>query len=74
MDSNQPIANDLPLLSSQMLGSAALIPGIFPLAESEDDFLSSLDSDTRDYVMKHTNEFRSKNDIINCVNKLRNGS
>jgi hypothetical protein len=53
------------------LGSYMFTPGIFDSDMDRDDFLSSLDSDTRDYVMKHTNDFRTRKDIIDCVNKLR---
>ncbi len=49
------------------------IPGIFLDDNERDDYLSSLDSDTRDYVLKHTDEFRSRQDIEDCINKLRNG-
>jgi hypothetical protein len=48
-------------------------PGIFINDNDTDRYLSSLDSDTRDYVLKHTDEFRSRQDIENCVNKLRKG-
>jgi hypothetical protein len=46
-------------------------PGIFPTIEEGNDFLSSLDSDTRDYVIKHTDEFRSRADIEECIQKLQ---
>ena len=35
-----------------------------------EDYLTSLDSDTRDYVVKHTDEFRSIQDIKDCVYQL----
>lgn len=46
------------------------IPGVFTSAQDRDEYLSSLDSDTRDYVLKHTGEFSSKADLMECVNKL----
>lgn len=49
----------------------ALIPAIFNSVQDRDDYLSSLDSDTRDYVLKHTDEFSSKSDLMDCVNKLQ---
>ncbi|MGF7146017.1 hypothetical protein HNQ56_004465 [Anaerotaenia torta] len=48
-------------------------PGIFLNEMEGNNYLSSLDSDTRDYVLKHTDEFRSRQDIEDCVSKLRNG-
>ena len=38
--------------------------------EGSDKYLSSLDSDTKDYVLKHTDKARSKADVINCINEL----
>lgn len=52
----------------------ALFPGVFDSVQSETDYLSSLDSDTRDYVVKHTGEFSSRDEIIRCVNELQGGS
>lgn len=51
-----------------------LLAGIFLDYNERDKYLASLDSDTRDYVLKHTDEFRTKADIINCVERLRQGS
>lgn len=48
-------------------------PGIFIDDSERNDYLSSLDSDTRDYVLKHTDEFRSRQDIDDCIYKLHNG-
>ncbi len=49
--------------------------GFFPGAfiSNENDYLASLDSDTRDYVLKHTDASRTRQDIIDCIDKLRNG-
>jgi len=54
----------------QPFGNFIFVPGVFETIEGEHDYLSSLDSDTKNYVMEHTSEFRSKADIIECVNKL----
>lgn len=54
--------------------SGGFIPGIVANIGNGEDYLASLDSDTRDYVLKHTSEPRSQQDIIDCVNKLHNGS
>lgn len=51
-------------------GNYAFLSGIFPTMEDSEKFLASLDSDTRDYVLKHTDEFRTKADIIECINRL----
>ncbi len=48
-------------------------PGIASDPKDEDEYLASLDSDTRDYVLKHTSETRSQQDIVDCINKLHNG-
>ena len=54
----------------QPFGNFIFIPGVFETTEDEHDYLSSLDSDTKNYVIEHTSEFRTKADIIECVNKL----
>jgi len=51
-------------------GSTGFYPGIFRVT---DDYLSSLDSDTREYVVRHTSEDRSKEDIVKCINELHKG-
>ena len=64
MDSNMgpiiPLGNEYP----------GFIPGVFSSTQDRDEYLSSLDSDTRDYVLKHTDEFSTKADLMECVNKL----
>lgn len=57
----------------QPISSYMFAPGIFFTPNDENDFLSSLDSDTRDYVLKHTDEFRTRDDINECISKLHNG-
>lgn len=71
MDPIAPIPSGI---AGQMYGNYAFAPGIFPTREDSDSFLASLDSDTRDYVIKHTDEFRTKEDIIECINRLRGES
>ncbi|MDF2589504.1 MAG: hypothetical protein K0S41_3345 [Anaerocolumna sp.] len=51
------------------MGSMIFIPGIFNSFSDEEEFMNSLDSDTRDYVIKHKDEFRSRDDIMNFVNQ-----
>lgn len=46
------------------------IAGIFDTNQDRDDYLDSLDSDTRDYVINHTGEFSSREDLMNCVRRL----
>ncbi|MBE5965787.1 MAG: hypothetical protein E7255_02270 [Lachnospiraceae bacterium] len=65
-----PIAPIPSVIPGQMYGAYAFAPGIFPTKEDSDSFLDSLDSDTRDYVIKHTDDFRSKEDIMECVQRL----
>ena len=62
----QPISSLQPIIG--------FAPGVFPNIKESDDFLSSLDSDTRDYVLKHTDEFRTRSDVIDCVNRLHGKS
>jgi hypothetical protein len=47
---------------------------IFSSKEEENEYLASLDSDTRDYVLKHTDDFSSKQDLIDCANRLHGTS
>ncbi|NLP33588.1 MAG: hypothetical protein GX359_00095 [Clostridiales bacterium] len=68
MDPIAPIPSGV---AGQMFGNYTFAPGVFPTREDSDSYLASLDSDTRAYVLEHTDEFRSKEDIIECVNKLR---
>lgn len=63
-----------PISPMQPSGTFILVPGLFETVEDENTYLSSLDSDTRDYVIKHTSEFSSRADIIECVNKLHGES
>lgn len=56
--------------SFAMTGSYIFAPGVFMSEDERKDFLSSLDSDTRDYVIKHTDEFRTKQDIADCIERL----
>lgn len=64
------------IMNSSMLpiSGFAFAPGIFASDHEGEDFLSSLDSDTRDYVIKHTDEFRTKQDIVDCINRLHGKS
>lgn len=71
MDPIQPIPIGQPYPALQTL--SGFVPGVFVNYRDENDYLSSLDSDTRDYVLKHTDEFRTRQDIVDCVNKLHTG-
>jgi hypothetical protein len=57
----------------QPISSYMFAPGIFFSTDESNSFLSSLDSDTRDYVLKHTDDFRTRADIEECINRLHNG-
>lgn len=46
-------------------------PGIFNTEREGNDYLDSLDSDTREYVVNHTDEFSSREELLACVNRLR---
>ncbi len=49
----------------------AMIPGIFPTIVDRDNYLSSLDTETRDYILQHTDDFRSVKDIADCVEEMK---
>lgn len=72
MNSTTPIVQTASYF--QPYGGFIFAPGIFASSKEGNDYLSSLDSDTRDYVVKHTDEFRTMADIIECVNKLHRES
>ncbi len=72
MDQIIPLAQSISPM--QPLGGFTFAPGIFPSVVEGNDYLSSLDSDTRDYVMKHTGDFRSRADVVECVNRLHGES
>ncbi len=61
----QPFPGYMPL--------AGFVPGIFGTYGDGDDLLSSLDSDTRAYVMNNTEEPRSRQDIEDCLRNLHTG-
>ncbi len=67
MDLSKRYVTDQPVPMVQLY--SGFFPGAFMNASSE-DYLDSLDSDTRDYVIKHTDTSRTRQDIIDCVDKL----
>ncbi|HWT27430.1 MAG TPA: hypothetical protein VN131_05775 [Mobilitalea sp.] len=71
-----PIQSGGSSLTPYMLpvGNYMFAPGVFLSDEDSNAFLSSLDSDTRDYVIKHTSEFRSKKEIDDCISRLHGES
>jgi len=70
MDPYTPITQFQSVFTSQAFGNNVFLASAFTTVDERDSFLASLDSDTRDYVLKHTPEFRTKNDILECVAKL----
>jgi hypothetical protein len=48
----------------------AVTSKIINTSSSRDEYLSSLDSDTRDYVQKHTESDCSTDDLRDCVKRL----
>lgn len=74
IDPNIPIIPMQPTVTNVPYGNNIYFATIFTTKDEENDYLSNLDSDTRDYVLKHTDEFRSKADIIDCVNRLHGTS
>lgn len=45
-------------------------PGVFVSKEDGDDFLASLNPDTKEYVLNHTDEFTTRNELIDCVSRF----
>ncbi len=50
-----------------------LFPSIFFHINDRETYLSGLDSDTRDYVIKHTTQDASREDLERCVSQLKYG-
>jgi hypothetical protein len=74
IDPNFTIMPTQPILTSQPYMNSVYFARIFTSKDEEDEYLASLDSDTRDYVLKHTDDFSSKSDLIDCVNRLHGTS
>lgn len=66
-----PIPLIPPIYSNDPSNNYIFYPAFFETQEASNKYLSSLDSDTRAYVINHTDEYRTKRDIIDCVNRLR---
>lgn len=62
-----------PVSQMNVAYNVALFPGIFSTFEESNDFLSTLDSDTKDYVLKHTSDFSTRGELMECVRKLHEG-
>ncbi len=63
-----------PIVSSHTSSNpifAQFAAGVFSSDMERDNYLSGLDSDTREYVLKNTDDFRTIQDIEDCINKLR---
>lgn len=61
----------IPIPTTQALYPLVFPPGLSASQQDREDYLNSLDSDTRDYVMKHTDQSSSKEDLMDCVRTLR---
>lgn len=70
MDNIPPIPPIQPNIAEQY-GIPNFIPWLYPSSEDRDDFIASLDSDTRAYVEKHPEEFKSRSDVMNFVNRMK---
>ncbi len=55
----------------QTSGMPYVFPGITRPEESKKQYLDTLDSDTRAYVMNHTDSECSRADLEACVNHLK---
>ncbi len=74
MDPSTPAPYIQAISPLQSFAGFVFAPGIFESEEVRDEYLSSLDSDTRAYVISHTDEFRTRADISDCVNRLHGES
>jgi hypothetical protein len=70
MDPNFTIMPMQPIMTSQPYTNSIYFTSIFTSKDEEEDFLASLDSDTRDYVLKHTDDFRTKEEMLDCIRDL----
>lgn len=66
MDITNSYAKEIPVPMVQT--TSGFMPGAF--MNFGDNYLESLDSDTKDYVLKHTGESRTRQDIVDCIDKL----
>ncbi len=68
-------ANTSPMQSvftSVPFGNNIFLASVFVNEEDQNSYLSSLDSDTREYVLRHKDEFRTRQDIVDFVGRMRN--
>jgi hypothetical protein len=73
IDPNYPVTPSQSITSLPYYNSIYL-SAIFATPQEQADYLASLDSDTREYVVSHTSEFRTREDIDDCIRKLHGGS
>ncbi len=69
MDLSNSYSKDIPVPMVQTY--SGFTPGAF--MNFGDNLLDSLDSDTRDYVIKHTGDNRTRQDILDCIDRLHHG-
>lgn len=60
-----------PMFPNQPFSLSAFAPDVFASAADGEKYLSTLDSDTRAYVMEHAEEFQSMDDILRFVDGMR---
>lgn len=64
--SNSTMHSDLPM------GNALFTPIVFGASVYDQEYLNSLDDDTREYVLNHTSDFQSRDEVIEFVNRIHN--
>ena len=73
MEPIYPIIAAVPIYYGEPASNFNAFPAFYnEILDNGDKILSNLDSDTRAYVKKHTSNDRTKQDIINCIQDLKN--
>lgn len=58
------------LFSNMPMNNFLLVPGVFGANNEDNEFLNSLDYETREYVQSHSSDFQSRDEVIEFVNRL----
>lgn len=56
--------------SSMPMSNFIFLPGIIGASDEDKEYLNSLDDDTREYILNHSSDFQSRDEVIEFVNRL----
>ncbi len=56
--------------SEMPMSNIAFSPVIFGATYEDREYLNNLDDDTKAYILNHTSDFQSRDEIIEFVNRL----